>query len=233
MRKTNNGWQALDAAAGVFWREYRFSGKAVATSLTFRGADGKLVVVSPPCGADEEAFAALEKEGGVGALIANNTFHHLGQKAWRARFPAAKSYAPPGAVAVLAKKSGLDYRPLSELALPPSVRWTDAPGYKNGETILRIGAESGTVWYTGDLLANISKLPPPPVRWLFTWTGSAPGYKLFAPAKWMLVKDTQALKAWALELLAQDPPACVVTAHGKPVQGSDVAAKTREQLQRL
>lgn len=230
----HHGWKVIDADAGVLWREYRFSGKALATTLVFRGTDGGLVVVSPGTGLAAADYDALREFGEVRALVASNTFHHLGQRPWRQHFKDAQSYAPPRAVQALDRKvQGVKFRSLTELPLPAHVRWEDPPGFKTGEALLSVGTRRGSVWYSGDLLTNITRLPPPPVRWLFTWTGSAPGFRRFLPAIWLLVNDRRAVREWALARLAQDPPAVVVPAHGRPVEGTDVAAQTKEQLERL
>ena len=159
----HHGWNVIDADAGVLWREYRFSGKALATTLVFRGTDGGLVVVSPGTGLSAADYDALREFGEVRALVANNTFHHLGQQPWRQHFKDAQSYAPPRAVAALDKKvQGVPFRSLTELPLPAHVRWEDPPGFKTGEAILSVGTRRGSVWYSGDLLTNITSLPPPP-----------------------------------------------------------------------
>lgn len=229
------GWNVIDEKAGVLWREYVFSRGARATTLVFRGADGDgLVVVSPGTGLEARAYDALKELGEVRALVANNSYHHMGQPAWRARFPDAVSYCPPGAVETLNKKArGVSFKPLNALALPENVRWEDPPGFKTGEAILSVGTDKGSVWYSGDLLTNLQNLPLPPLRWLFTWTDAAPGFRLFRPGVWLLVKDKKALRAWALDRLAKDPPAVVVPAHGPPVDAGDVAALAKEQIERL
>jgi glyoxylase-like metal-dependent hydrolase (beta-lactamase superfamily II) len=230
----NHGWNVVDAGAGVLWREYRFSGQATATTLVFRGADGGLVVVSPGTGLTAREYDALKDFGDVRALVANNTFHHLGQAPWRERFPDAQSYAPPRAVEALAKKmKGIPFRPLTDLPLGPKVRWEDPPGFKTGEAILSVDTSRGALWFTGDLLTNIPTLPGPPVRWLFTWTNSAPGFRLFRPGVWAFVKDKRAVRDWMLGRLSKDPPSVVVPAHGPPVDVPDVAAQARAQIERL
>lgn len=227
------GWNVIDKDAAILWREYPFAKGAFATTLVFRGADG-LVVVSPGTKLDARAYDALGDFGKVRALVANNTFHHMGQKDWRARFPEAESYCPPGAVAALEKKvAGVRFRPMSDLALPGHARWEDVPGFKTGETILRVDAKKGPVWYAGDLLANIQQRPPAPVGWLFSLTDSAPGFKLFKLAVWMLVKDKKAVRDWMLARLDKDPPAVVVPAHGPVFEASDAAEQARAQVRRL
>ena len=227
------GWTAVDEDAGVYWREYRFRGPAVATTLVFRGVDG-LAVVSPSMGMTSRDFDALAAHGPVRALIANNAYHHMGQADWRARFPEAVSYAPAGAMARLGKKSmGIPYRSLSELKLPAHVSVDEPPGFKTGNAFLRLRTKKGSVWYTGDLLTNLQEVPPPPLRWLFTWTGSAPGFRLFKLGVWNMVGDRKKLRAFMLERLASDPPSIVVPAHGPAVTGGDVAAQARAQIEKL
>jgi len=227
------GWNVIDPDAAILWREYSFSKRGRATMLAFRGVDG-LVVVSPGSNLEPRVYYALGEFGPVRALIANNTFHHLGQKAWREHFPEAESYCPPGAVATLQKKvPGVTFRPLSELALPPHVHWEDPPGFKSGEAILEIDSRRGPVWYTGDLLVNLQQLPPPPLRWLFTMTRSGPGFRLFRLAVTLFVKDKAALRDWMLARLEKYPPAVVVPAHGVAFEASDALEQARAQIQRL
>ena len=227
------GWNVIDRDAAILWREYSFTKGAYATAMVFRGADG-LVVISPPSRLEARAYDAIAELGPVRALIANNTFHHLGQKEWRARFPDAVSYAPPRAVATLGKKvPGVTFRPLTELALPANAHWEDVPGFKSGEAILRVNSARGPVWFSGDLLTNIQRTPNPPVRWLFSLTDSAPGFRLFKLCVWLFVNDRKRLREWMLAEIDRHPPAVVVPAHGPAIDASDVADQARAQLRKL
>lgn len=227
------GWNVIDEKAGVLWREYPFSKGASATTLVFR-VDGGLAVVSPGTGLDARAYDALKQFGEVRALIANNALHHMGQAPWRAHFPDAISYAPPGAVKDLEKKTkGVPFQSLDSLKLPDSVKWEDPPGFKTGEALIRVKSDKGTIWYSGDLLTNIQKTPGPPFSWVLSWTDSGPGFRLFKPAIWLMVKDKKALRDWTLDRLAKEPPSIVVPAHGPPVDAGDVAAQAKAQVERL
>lgn len=227
------GWNTIDEGGCVLFREYAFTKGAYATTLVFRGADG-LVVVSPAAHLDARAYDALAEHGELRALIASNADHYLGQKEWRARFPDAESYAPPGALPSLAKKlPGVPFRSLAELELPHHVRWEDAPGFKTGETILSVDTERGPVWFTGDVLTNIQRMPGPPLRWLFTLTGSAPGFRLFRLATWAFMRDKRAVREWMLARLDEHPPAIVVPAHGPAYDEADVVERARQELRRL
>jgi glyoxylase-like metal-dependent hydrolase (beta-lactamase superfamily II) len=228
-----DGWNVIDEPGAVLWREYHFAKGATATAFVFRGADG-LVVVSPPSGLSARDYDALAELGDVRALVANNSFHHLGQMPWRARFPNAESYCPPGAIARLKKKAaGVPFRSLAELSLPTHVRWEDPPGFKEGEALLSVATGKGHVWFTGDLLTNIQKTPNNPFGWMMKWTDAAPGFRLFKPAVWLFVKDKKVVREWTAGRFTEEPPAIVVPAHGPPVETGDVAALARAQIERL
>lgn len=229
---THGSWNIIDAERGVLWHEYEFRKGAYATTFVFRGTDG-LIVVSPGAGLPPADLDALSEFGEVRALIANNTFHHMGQREWRASFPRAESYATRAAAEKLTKKTDIPFRPLDELALPAYAHAVELPGVNNGEVLLRVGTARGSVWYTGDLLTNIQRTPGPPLRWLFSVTDSAPGFRLFRLGVWFFVKDRRALRERMTALVAEDPPAIVVPAHGPAVIAPNVAAETRAQLARL
>lgn len=227
------GWTVLDEDRGVWWREYEFARGAWATTLAFRGEDG-VVVLSPASGLDARAYDAIAAIGPVTALVATNGQHHMGQSAWRARFPEAVSYAPPDALPVLAKKvPSVPFRSLAALRLPAHVRTCDAPGFAEGETLLSIEGTRGPIWFTGDLVTNIQRTPGPPLRWLFTLTDSAFGLKLFRLAVWGFVKDRRAVRAAFEERLRELPPAIVVPAHGPPLEARDLPERVLAELAKL
>jgi glyoxylase-like metal-dependent hydrolase (beta-lactamase superfamily II) len=208
------GWTTLDD--GVWWREYLFAPGAYATTLVFRAPAG-LVVISPCCGLDDAGYDAIAAQGDVVALVANNAAHHLGQAGWRARFPQAVSYASPAAMPALRDKVP-ELRPVDTRVLGERATIDLLDGYRTGDLLVRVRTALGSVWYTGDLLTNIQRLPGPPLRWLFTCTGSAPGLRLFRVGVWFTVADRPALRAHVLRLLDEDPPAVIVPGHGPPVQ---------------
>jgi hypothetical protein len=227
------GWNVIDEERAVLWREYEFTKGAYATTLVFRGTDG-LVVVSPGKGLTGADYDVLSGFGEVRALVANNTFHHLGQGPWRERFPKAESYAAPQALEKLQKKApSVSFRSLDELALPPAVKIHVLPGFNNGEVLFSVGTRQGSVWYTGDLLTNIQRARKPPLSWLLKWSDSAPGFRLFKIAVWFFVKDRRVVKERMTALLAEDPPAIIVPAHGPPVTTANLVAETRTQIARL
>ena len=57
METTPSGWMVIDRARGVLTRSYKFSKGGTAMTFVARMGDGKLMVVSPPTGLDEAAYA--------------------------------------------------------------------------------------------------------------------------------------------------------------------------------
>jgi hypothetical protein len=227
------GWQVIDAERGVLWREYNFTTGAWATTLVFRGPEG-LVVVSPACGLGPADYDALGPYGEVRALVANNAAHHLGQAAWRERFPEARSYADPRSLERLAQVCpGVAFEAVSALDLGDRASVHALAGYKSGELLISVALPSGALWYTGDLLTNIQRTPGPPFSWLFRWSGSAPGFKLFKLGVWRSVRDRPALRRQLEGLLAADPPEIIVPAHGPPVQVDGLPALVKAEIGKL
>ncbi len=238
MGVTGQGWNVLDQDAAILWREYRFAPDAVATTLVFRGAGDGLVVVSPSTRTDPAALDALSEHGEVVALIASNGFHHLGQLEWRKRFPKARSFAPSTGIARIAKRLPdlAPFEPLEAAAplLGEHASVVDAPGFKMGNAFVTVRTPRGSYWYPSDLLANIEQLPSQLVfKLVMSMTRSAPGYRLFRPAVWLQVKDKREVHAWADAELTRSAPTTVVPAHGPPVSGADVVARTRALLSAL
>jgi hypothetical protein len=109
----NATWENLTSDGNVRSLKYSF-GPGLATTMAVRLDDGTWLVVSPPREPSAEALDGLG--GDVSALLAPNGYHYLGQAAWRARFPKAKSYAAKDSLERLAKKSAdIPFEPLDAL----------------------------------------------------------------------------------------------------------------------
>jgi hypothetical protein len=150
-------WRQLDELGRVLTLKYSW-GPAIANALAIQLDTGAFLVVSPPMHPAESVWKELATDGGVAALLAPNAFHYLGQAAWRARFPAATSFAPSGALPRLRKRAGdVPFEPTEALErqLPPSVRLMFPEGQKSPDTMIRIAAgHRETVWWLGDLFSN-------------------------------------------------------------------------------
>jgi hypothetical protein len=225
--KTGRGWNVLDREAGVLWREYPF-GRGTATTFVFRGAGDGLIVVSPARHIEESALDELSDFGKVVALVANNSYHWLGQRHWRKHFPDAKSFAPAQGISRLSKKLPEfgAFEPLEALAplLGERATVTDGAGLKVANAFASVQGTKGNFWFASDFLSNIVEVPPSfAFRALMKLTDSGPGFQLFRPAVWLQVRDKAAMRAWAEEQITRAAPTTIVPAHGPPVHGAEVA----------
>lgn len=235
METTASGWNVIDRAAGVLTRSYEFTRGATATTFVARLADGKLVVVSPGARLPDAALDELTTFGEVGALVANNGYHHLGQPAWRKRFPAARAFAPEQALARIGKKNreAGTLEPLSALAplCGDGFGFREVPKTRAGESWYWTKLGDGHAWFASDMLANLPTLPPKfPVRQLFKWTGSAPGYRVFSLALRLLCKDKKGTLALLRDDIAAHPPTVMVPAHGDILARPSLPDDTRALL---
>jgi len=224
-----HAWESLTSDGGVRALKYSF-GIATANTLAARLDDGSWLVVSPASGAPASALDELAKDGPVSALVAPNAYHHLGQAAWRARFPQATSYAAAGALARLGKQTGgVPFEPLEALAtkLPSRVAWLLPDGMRVPDLLLHATSGGETVWFSGDLISNtVSEDMKPVPRFIFGLLGGGPGYRLNSVPALVYVKDRASWRASVRSAFDRAPPNVVLPAHGLPVR-EDASAKTR------
>lgn len=236
MTTTAAGWTIIDENAGVMSLTYNYGKDGKANCLTAKLPSGGMLVVSPPSRVSDAIMDELEGIGPVEALVSNNGFHYLGVDKWQKRFPKARTYAAPGAIARIAKKSTkpLSFEPLSALrsSLGESIAVVEAPGSRHGETWTRVKIADGYAWYTSDILINVPELPKPFIpRTLFKLTKSGPGYTVFNLAVRFIFKDKRAGLGAMMREVDEYPPTVMVPAHGGTLRGADVPAKTRAVIQ--
>lgn len=224
-------WQPLTQDGGVLTLKYSF-GPGTANCVAMRLHDGAWLVISPSMKSPPAVLDELAAKGPVRALLAPNGFHHLGQPAWRARFPEAVSYAPTGALRLRKKAADVPFRPLEELSqiLPPSVAIFEADGMKAPDLMVRWRGGPDTVWFSGDILSNTVAEDIPAVgRFIFGLLGGGPGYRVNRLPTFMYVKDRPAWIASVLKAFEAAPPTVVIPAHGDPVR-DDAMGRSRAVL---
>ncbi len=236
MDTTSTGWTIIDRDAGVLFRSYTFNDAGgSATTWVARIGDGKLLAISPGKGFSDADHQDLAEFGEVVAVVAPNGFHHLGVAEWRTRYPNARFFAPKLAQARIAKKNpdAGTFEDLSELKalLPGNVSVREAPATKVGELWAWAKTADGYAWYASDLICNWESFPGPFfLNWIWKWTKSGPGYKLFHFAMMAIVKDKKALFREWLEDLKAHPPTHVVPAHGPCASHEGVGQQTIDMV---
>ena len=238
MQTTTHGWTVIDKDAGVLSYTYTWDAKTHSTANTFtaRLKNGDLVVINP-ANVDEDAmFADLAQFGNVGAVVAPNGFHHLGQPIWRKRFPNARYFAPSKAVARIAKKNPAAgaFEPLSALLplLADGVNIVEAAQSKCGECWAWAPIAGGNAWFASDVLANMPHLPKNPIiRFMFKASKSAPGYKVFGLATKFILGDRKPALRTILDQVRAHPPTVMVPGHGGLLSGAALANDTVALIQ--
>ncbi len=235
METTPNGWTVLDRDAGILSYEYSFAPNATANAFTARLRDGSLLVVSPPSRVDEAVFEDLRAFGEVGAVMANNGFHHLGLPEWRARFPEARFFADPQAKKRIDKKNAKapELEPLSGLTplLGDAVGVTVVPDTKCGESWVWARGEGGHYWFTSDVLSNFPQLPANfLVRTFFKMTGTRAGFGVFHTAMKFTVKDKKTTLRRLQDEMRAHAPLVIVPGHGSFVDEGDVAQRAQNVI---
>jgi hypothetical protein len=239
MEKTLSGWTVIDRDAAVLSLAYAFNDRGNKTnSFVARMGNGQLMVMSPPRHAPEQAFAELAEFGDIGAIVANNGFHHLGLLEWRKRFPSARVFAPREAVARIKKKnpdtSTLTFESLDKLSsdlLDDRVTVTEVPNTKCGEMWAVARIAGGNAWFVSDILANLPEVSGPlPQRLLFKLTKSAPGFRVFNLMLNFTVKDKKQVLAQLAEAMRSAPPSVIVPCHGDLLDQPDLADDVQRVL---
>jgi len=220
-------WQCIDTEAGIWTTEYRVPMmKSRSTAVQLQ--DGHFVVYSPGGGL-ESAF--VEQVGEVDALLAPNSYHHLGIPAWSAAFPDAIVAAAPGAHRRLTRqgRTGLaDLAPLQAM-LPDHVSILEPPSTKVGEVWLRVETARGVVWIVGDSFFNLPTLARRFwMRQLQRIVKSAPGLAMSQFMKWGGLKNRAEFKQWVLARIDKGEPAVLVPVHGDVADYPGLAGALRD-----
>lgn len=226
----------IDRDAAVMTLTYSFAKGASASTFAARMGDGNMLVVSPSTTLTDAAAVELEAFGPVTAIVANNGFHHLGQMAWRERFPQATCYAAPEAIVRIKKKAPEvgDFQPLSALAemTGPDVGVREVPDTKIGESWCWAKIEGGYAWYVSDVLINLESLPPSLMPKVLFWLSkSAPGFRVFNLALKFMVKNKKATLQLLLADMEGQAPTVIVPGHGAMITTDDPAARARTLIQ--
>lgn len=191
-----------------------------------RLAGGELLAWSP-VGLSDGLREALAGLGEVRHLVAPNSLHHLFLGEWKAAYPRARLYAPPG---LATKRADLAFD--LELGDAPPAAWADAldhvlvGGNRITTEAVFFHRPSATVLFT-DLIQQF------PSGWFKGWRGLVAKLDLMTeaepsvPRKFRIAfTDRQAGRAALRRILAW-PADKVVMAHGRPVEQAGQAYLVR------
>jgi hypothetical protein len=186
--------------------------------LAIRLKDGQLLIWSPIASASEEALAALDKLGKVGAMVEPNHFHHLGVEPFRKRYPRAALVAHDPAIPRLQRVTRSEFQSLSALQplLPDGLHLAGPEGLKQGETWLwseRRGSDPGFL-VVGDSYLNMTSPKNFLVDKAFRMTGSYPGLKLTKVFRFVAFADQVRFRTWVDDFQRRHQPTVLIPSHG-------------------
>jgi hypothetical protein len=194
--------------------------RAVAIALPSGG-----LAVASPVPLDPDLERALAERGGVRAILAPGSFHHLELRAWAKAFPRAERWLAPGLAARrLELPAG---RILGEARGPApvfaGVLDTVVYGPVRGVSEVALFHRPTRSLLLTDALFHLSEARSARERLVFrllgAWRRLAPG----RTARRLLLTDPARVRAFADALVAL-APARVVPAHGEPVERDAAAA---------
>jgi hypothetical protein len=215
-------WTLFDADARVYRKDYSIPIFPVpASSTAFELADGSFGVFSPG-----KALAGGFNHGGVSALIAGNSFHHMGLDAWSEKHPDALRYAAARAMPRLARQGRRNLTDVMELAarLKPGARVLSVPHLNTGDVIVSVPCAAGVAWIVCDLIFNMTAPVTHPLARLWVrLMDEYPGLKI--PRVLLPVaprKERKRLIEWLTGELERDRPTLLLPAHGTPAAKPDL-----------
>lgn len=230
----SGAWSTVEALTPVLRAEYSHGPDSYASSVAIGLGGGELLLISPPGGGGAEALLdELAGRGRVTALLAPNGFHRMGVPLAAERFPEARVFAPEGAEARVAEVTGgREVEPLAALQplLPQAVELFVSEHARRPDLIGRVRVEGGTIWYLNDLILNFDHVPRHPLLGPLLWLmGYRAGMRVNRfGARFVLLRDRAAFKAWLLEELERLPPVAVVFGHGAVVTEPELLARLPE-----
>lgn len=223
-------WHRIDERNGILVADYSVSFFPVPVrSIAFRLASGGYALYSPGLGL-EKTFNA----GPVEYLIAANSMHHLGCKAWQTKFPTARLVAAPAAQERLAKRGGhtnfYDFDAFArDVETGTEIRVYAVPHIKSGDVIVSLPTQLSAdthgnnsnierrAWVSCDTILNITTRPRRFWQlWMVKILDEYPGLKtpLFLLA-FVPKRDRSAYVEWFRMKLAQDQPSVLIPSHGE------------------
>lgn len=233
MVKAHFSWQVLkhgplERLSDNVWRvQGALPGMTLERVMTVvQRADGSLLLHSP-IALDSERQAELEALGPIQVLVVPNGGHRLDAPAYKARYPHALVFCPPGARPHVEKVVAVDgtYRDYQDDGV---VRFEVLDGVNEGEGALIVRSSDGTSVVLNDVVMNMDTKKDVLGYLVTTVLGSAPGPRVSRLVRVAYVKDQPALRAHLERLAALPGLVRLIVSHEKVAHGAEAAASLRQ-----
>lgn len=219
-------WQKIDDEFNLWCADYRvpnFRSRSIALELP----SSRALIISPGASLIGVDLPMLRNALLPPFLLAPNSYHHVGIKPWRDRYPGSTVLASRAAISRLARVGLTGIQPLDSLCneLPYNISILEPPGTRSGEVWLQLTGEATRTWIVCDSFFNYRALSSNPLaRTMQIMFRAAPGLRISSIVKWWLIKDRKQYQTWVLGQLATERPTRLIPAHGAVISDPDLAS---------
>ena len=183
------------------------------------------LLVHSPTRVDGAPHPGLDALGRPEILLAPNHFHHMGLKAYRAKYPDAAAVASDGARPRLARQGHADLGRLEDVGdrLPRGARFLVCEGVKTGEVFLSLDAGGRRVWIVCDALFHVTRPLTGFTGFVLKSLKTGPGLCVGQTFLWLALRDRRSYLSWLKKMLDEERPATLLFSHGDPYDVGDGA----------
>lgn len=188
------------------------------------------VLVHSPTRDQGKVHPGLDALGAPEILFAPNHYHHMGLKAYRAKYPDATVVASDGARPRLLRQGHGGLASLEELGarLPRGGRVLVCEGVKTGEVFLSLDAGGERVWIVCDAFFHVQRPLTGFTGFVLKRLKTGPGLCVGQTFLWLALSDRRRYRSWLDAMLKEDRPKRLLFSHGEPYEIGD-----GEELRRL
>lgn len=217
----------IEVLAPNLWRvEGQMNSYNKRVMVLARLADGRILMHNA-IALDEPSMARLDAWGTVAAILVPNRFHRQDARIMQERYPAAKVYAPSGALAAAARATPCAGT-YADVPVDASVSLRELDGIGAREGVLLVRSPDGVSAVFCDTLFNV----PRQTGLIGLFLHPTGMLSVPRPTSLWFAKDRPALRASLERVAAEDGLVRVIPGHGDVVT-SDAAGRLREAAARL
>jgi hypothetical protein len=190
--------------------------------------NGERLLVHNAIALSDPEMAELERWGKPAYLVVPNGFHRQDAYIWKQRYPELRVLCPAGARAKVEQEVPVDGSYNEDLG-DASVQLFHWRGSKDREGGVLVREADRVTLIVNDMLLNMPKLGGM-MGLMLGPTGMASVPRIM---RWMLVKDTLALKQHLIELSQMPGLGRILVGHGPIIEGGGAADSLKQAAARL
>ena len=191
--------------------------------MTVIGLGGKRTAIWSAIALDAAEMARIEGLGAPSFLIIPNPMHRLDAKIWKARYPAIKVLAPPGARSAVEEVVAVDAT--DDIIGDRDMGLVVVAGTKEGEFALTVKRPSGTTLIVNDVIGHVRHPHGLGAQIMARMMGfGVSGPRVPRVVKSKMIEDKPALARQLRDWAAIPALRRVIVSHGDPIEDRPAAA---------